>query len=250
MSSPSPSSPQSPKQPPAKPSPVAFDQSHAAAYDQRFAKLAPFKDSLHLLLGAIFTTLPADARILCVGAGTGAEIIYLAKLFPGWHFTAVDPSGPMLAVCRQRTTELGFADRVTIHEGYLDTLPPSPTAQPFHAATSILVSQFVLEAEKRTDFFRGIASRLVPEALLVSADLSANLHSPEYTSLSDVWFRIMATADITTEQIAAMRTAYGRDVAVLPPQQVTDLIKHAGFTTPILFLQTALIHAWYARKIA
>jgi len=82
--------------------PVAFDKAHAAGYDQRFAKLAPMKEALHLLLRLLFSEFPAEARILCVGAGTGAELLYLAQAFPQWRFTAVDPSAPMLDICRQR----------------------------------------------------------------------------------------------------------------------------------------------------
>ena len=66
----------------------AFDQ-QASSYDQKWARVAAFRDALHLLVGAAFKELPAAARVLCVGAGTGAEIFYLAARFPAWTFTAV-----------------------------------------------------------------------------------------------------------------------------------------------------------------
>jgi hypothetical protein len=85
---------------------AAFDQAHAAIYDQRFAELAAMRDALHLLTSAVFADLTADARILCVGAGTAAELIYLAQKFPQWRFTAVEPSSPDLPdsclVCEAR----------------------------------------------------------------------------------------------------------------------------------------------------
>jgi tRNA (cmo5U34)-methyltransferase len=93
--------------------------------------------------------------------GTGAEIVYLAQRFPQWRFTAVEPSAPMLEVCRLRAEEHGIASRCVFHEGYLDSLPPS---EAFDAATSLLVSQFILEREARSDFFRTIAERLRPES--------------------------------------------------------------------------------------
>ena len=40
------------------------------------------KDALHLLTGTVLSELPPKAKILCVGAGTGAEILYLAQKFP------------------------------------------------------------------------------------------------------------------------------------------------------------------------
>jgi tRNA (cmo5U34)-methyltransferase len=41
---------------------------------------------------------------------------------------------------------------------------------------------------------------------------------------------------------------YGRDVALLPLEQVSSIIASAGFETLVLFLQTGLIHAWYAKR--
>lgn len=222
-----------------------FDQKHAAEYDRRFARVAPMRDALHLLIGAVFSELPADARILCVGAGTGSEILYLAEKFPGWRFTAVEPSPSMLDVCRRRTAESGIASRCTCHEGYLDSLPPT---DPFDAATSLLVSHFILTREARRGFFRGIADRLRPGGLLANADLASDTASPAYESLLEVWVRLMNETELPREQVERMRETYRRDVAMLPPDEVGELIASTGFETPVRFLQTALIHGWYSRK--
>ncbi len=227
--------------------PARFDQSFAAEYDKRYAKLAPLRDALHLLTAAVLAELPGEARVLCVGAGTGAELIALAEKFPRWRFTAVDPAGPMLDVCRRRTAECGVADRCTYHEGFLDTLPPSA---PYDAATSLLVSHFILSPEARTAFFRGIAERLRPGGLLVNADLAADVASAEYASLLEVWLELMKATDQPPEKIAALRLAYTRDVALLPPARVSALVASGGFEPPVLFLQTGLIHAWYAKRAA
>ena len=75
-----------------------FDEEHAARYDERFARLAPMRDALHFIAAMALHDLPAEARVICVGAGTGAELLALAARFPSWRFMAVDPSAPMLAI--------------------------------------------------------------------------------------------------------------------------------------------------------
>jgi tRNA (cmo5U34)-methyltransferase len=220
-----------------------FDR-QAPTYDQQWSKLSALRDCLHLLLGSVFATLPAQARILCVGAGTGAEIQHLASLFPGWTFTAVEPSPAMLAACRERAESNGYAQRCRFHEGYLDSLP---AGEPFDAATCLLVSQFILDRPERAAFFRAIAGRLRPGGLLASADLASDLSSAAQRSLLEVWFRTMATADLSAEALQRMREAYERDVAVLPPAEVEAIIRAGGFDTPVPFFQAGLMHAWFSR---
>lgn len=221
-----------------------FDQ-QAASYDERWARTAPIRDALHFLLEAVFAQLPADARMLCIGAGTGEEIAYLAKRFPGWSFTAVEPSGAMLEVCRDKAVRVGFASRCDFHEGYLESLPEQSH---FDGATCFLVSQFILDREARADFFRAIAARLCPGAILASSDLASDVNSAQYDGLLQPWLTMMATAGISRDAVEQMRAAYARDVAILPPAQVASIIKSAGFAEPVPFYQAGLIHAWFSRR--
>jgi len=224
-----------------KPFKPAFDEDHAASYDERFARLAPFKDALHLAMHGLLADLPEDARILCVGAGTGAELLYLANAFPGWTFTLVEPAAAMLKRCREKAAEAGIEARCTFHEGYLDALPH---ADAFDAATSILVSQFVLVRQKRVNFFQDIAARLKPEGHLVTADLAGEPGTAPFES----WMTLMKYNDFNDEQIAQYRNALKEHVAVRPPDEVAAIITEGGFDAPTLVCQTLLIHMWHARR--
>jgi len=224
---------------------LVFDQKFASSYDRRFAKLAPMHNALHLLIRMVLSELPNDARVLCVGVGTGSELIDLAQTFPQWKFTAVEPAAPMLDICRQKAEEYGIASRCTFHEGYLDSLPAS---DPFHAATCLLVSHFFIQQEERRNFFRQIAARLLPDGYLVSSDLASDMSSSAYQSLLEVWVRMLINPEMPAEEIEKFLTSYGRDVALLPPQEVEAIIASSGFDTPVLFFQTLLIHAWYTKR--
>ncbi|MDF2074007.1 class I SAM-dependent methyltransferase [Pseudomonas mendocina] len=223
-----------------------FDQ-QAAGYDKQWAGMAPIREALYLLLDALFVGLPDDARILCVGAGTGAEIAHLAERFPGWRFTALDPSGAMLEVCRQRAERGGFAHRCDYHEGYLETLA---AGQAYDGATCFLVSQFLTDVQARTGFFRQIAQRLKPGGLLANADLASDIHSPAYEVLLPGWMTLMSSAGVDAQMLERARAAYARDVAVLPAPQVAEIIQAGGFTAPTQFFQAGLMHGWVCQREA
>lgn len=221
-----------------------FDQ-QSAVYDQQWAGMAPIRDALYMLLDSVFAGLPENARILCVGVGTGVELAHLAGQFPGWRFTAVDPSGAMLDVCRERATQGGFLSRCDFHEGYLDTLPAGPGHD---GATCFLVSQFLLEPKARTAFFREIADRLVPGAILANADLASDTESPAYEALLRNWMTLMSSAQVPPAMLERARAAYAKDVAIVPSAQVAGLIEAAGFTAPVQFFQAGLMHGWFCTR--
>ena len=206
---------------------AVFDQ-QASVYDQQWLRMAPINECLYYLLESIFADLPSRARILCVGVGTGKELIHLAKKFPKWHFTAVEPSAAMLELCRHHANNEGISSRCYFHEGYLDSLP---IKELHDGATCFLVSQFILEKETRSAFFQQIADQLKPGGILASADLSAKVETESYESLLPVWQSVMKPSDTSTEGLNRMRTNYEKNVAVLSPSEVASIINPGGFET-------------------
>lgn len=221
---------------------LLFDQ-QASHYNQQWSRLAPVSAGLHFFLNAIFKPLPAQAKILCVGVGTGKELIYLAEQFPDWTFTALDPSAAMLDVCQKTVAEAGFSARCYFHHGYLDSLP---MAQQHHGATCFLVSQFILEPQARTAFFQQIANQLHPNGILVSSDLAADTDSLTYDQQLDFWLSVMSYAALSDDDITRMKTAYAKDVAVLAPTKIASIIQAGGFARPIQFYQAGMVHAFFA----
>ena len=135
--------------------------------------------------------------------------------------------------------------RCTFHEGYLDSLPASNT---FDAATCIWVSHYITKLEDRRNFFRQIGARLRPHGYLVSSDAAADRFTPAYKSLLEVSRWMFQYAEMPAEEIEKIINAYGQQIAILPPQEVEAMIASSGFDTPVLFFQTFLIHAWYAKR--
>ncbi|WP_296278662.1 class I SAM-dependent methyltransferase [Pseudoxanthomonas sp.] len=220
-----------------------FDQ-QAAGYDARWVRMAPIRDSLLFLMETVFADLPEDARVLCVGAGTGAEIAHFARRFPRWTFVALDPSTQMIAACRARAEREGVADRCTFHAGVVDTLPDDAA---FDGATCLLVSQFLLDPDARTAFFGAIARRLHAGGTLAWADLAWDTEAADYPAMLRLWMATMSGAGLDDGALEQIRANYARDVAILPPDRVAALAEAGGFPSPLRFHQAGMIHGWCAR---
>lgn len=227
--------------------PIIFDQQRAASYDKTTAASAPMFEALRFLIRLIFAELPSEARVLCVGVGTGSELLDLAQNFPLWHFTAVDPAAPMLEICRARAQESGVASRCTFHEGFLDSLPASDA---FDGATCLMVSHAMMDQDERRDFFRQIAARLRPGGILVSSDLASDKSTLAYDALLAVWMEMLKQSEIPAAEVEKYRASYATNAAILPPPQVASLIASSGFDAPLLFFQSLLLHGWYSKRSA
>lgn len=221
--------------------PQAFDATHAEAYDRNIEPLLAIKGTLHLLMRWQFSGLPDAARVLMVGAGTGAEARFLAPLFPQWRFTLVDPSKAMLDVARRHAVAEGFADRCVFHAGLVSSL----AADSFDAATSVLVSHFLTDAAERQAYFAEIARRLKPDGLLFTADLCADVEDPSFGSVMDLWLNL---AGMPEERKGSFRAAFGRGVAAHGPAEVEAILTRAGFPAPVPCFQAALIRGWMATR--
>jgi tRNA (cmo5U34)-methyltransferase len=154
--------------------------------------------------------------------------------------------GTPTGICRN-VEAAGVYFRCEFHGGYLDTLP---AAEPLDAATALLVSQFLLDRAERVAFFRGIGERLRPGGWMIHSELAGDTSSAEYQWLLDIWWRLTRPAIAPADGLEKMRAAFEKDVAVLPSDEVAAIVMAGGFETPVQFLQTGLIHAWFARRVA
>ncbi|MBY9065706.1 class I SAM-dependent methyltransferase [Hyphomonas sp. WL0036] len=224
--------------------PAPFDEAHAKVYDDQFAALNALKDCFHLLMEGYFSGLPEDARILVAGAGTGAEVRYLAPRHPGWRFTLVDPSAPMLAVARRHAEAGGYTDRCAFHADYVSATPLAA----HDAATSLLVSHFLTDAVARQSYFADIAARLKSGGRLINVDLCADDTAHSFESVMSLWLSLMGLNGQSEDSRAHYRKAYGVQFAVHGPDAVAKMIEAGGFSPPAPVFQAALMRGWTAQK--
>lgn len=228
----------------AKPSTDFFSQEHAERYDERNKKLAPISENLHFLIKLLLEKLPAHAKILSVGAGTGAEILTLAKNFSTWSFVAVEPSLSMLNVCHKRIQDAGFADRCEFVHGFAEDLP---AGESFDAALTILVAHFI-KRDERISFFKNLVSRLRPGGYLVNAEISFDLGSTEFASMLENWESVQKLMGATPESLKILPQQLRDVLTIFSPLETERLLRACGLNLPIRFFQSFMISAWYAKK--
>ncbi len=213
-------------------------------YDRKNSGLAPITDNLHFLIRLVLKDLPAQARVLCVGVGTGAEILSLAAHYPGWTFVGGDPSAAMLDVCRERLAAAGVAERCTLVHGYVhDVL----AAADFDACLNILVAHFI-NRDDRLGFFRNMTAHLKPGGMLVNAEISYDLSAPEFPAMLENWKQVQALMGATPESLTALPALLREKLTVLPQGETENLMRAGGIPLPVRFFQAFMVTGWYGRK--
>lgn len=220
-----------------------FDRDVADAYDRRNNALTPISDNLHFLLRLVLAELPVDARVLCVGVGTGAEILSLATAYPGWFFVGVDPSAEMLSVGRRRLEQAGVMHRCELIHGYVEDAP----REAFDAVVSLLVAHFI-KSERRPAFYTAIHDRLKSGGRFASAEISCDLDSPEFPAMLEDWKKVQTLMGAAPQSLANLAGMMREALGVLPPEETEVLWRAAGFMNPIAFFQAFMIRGWHAVK--
>jgi len=220
-----------------------FDQEMAQAYDRRNAALKPISDGLHFLMELALKDVGRSARALCVGVGTGAEILSLAKARPDWTFVGVDPASEMLAVAHQRLDQAGVLDRCTLIQGYVDDVAETG----FDVVVSLLVAHFV-QRQDRPAFYRAIHHRLRPGGRFLSAEISADLDAPDFPAMLGDWSQVQTLMGATPEALARLPEMMRDVLAVVSPADTEALWCQAGFSCPTPFFQAFMLRGWHAAR--
>lgn len=221
-----------------------FPKDAAQGYDQRNSRLASISENLHFLIRLILKDLPTQSRILCVGIGTGAEMLSLANAFPAWTFVGVDPSLPMLEVCRERLEDAGVSDRCELVHGYVQDVSASNR---FDAVLSILVAHFVARKD-RNDFYKHISERLRSGGSFVTAEISFDLNSREFPEMLKQWEKVQALMGATPEKLATLPQQLKESLTVLSSRETEAFLQENGFQVPVRFFQAFMISGWYATQ--
>lgn len=221
-----------------------FTKELAQAYDEKNSKLSAIAENMHFLIRLILKDLAAGSNILCIGVGTGAEILSLAQAYPQWTFVGVDPSASMLEVCKERLEKAGILNRCKLIHGYVQDVPAGKN---FDAALGILVGHFV-KREERLQFFENMVSRLKDDAYLINTEISFDLNSPEFPSMLKNWEQVQKLMGATPESLASLPVQLQEFLTVLPNQETEDFIRKSGISKPIKFFQSFMITGWYGKK--
>lgn len=224
--------------------PDFFTKELAQAYDERNSKLVSISENMHFLIQIVLKSLPQNANILCVGVGTGAEIISLSKIFPGWTFVGVDPSASMLEVCKVRLKDAGVLNRCQLLQGYVQDVA---TGENFDAALSLLVGHFI-KSESRLDFFQNMTSRLKKGGYLVNVEISYDLNSPEFLMMLKNWEQIQTLMGATSESLASLPMQLREMLTILPGPTIEDFFRRSQISNPVKFFQAFMISGWYGQK--
>jgi len=218
-----------------------FDAERAAAYDDRIRQLAPGYDVLQDTVASVLATrLSETARLLVAGAGTGAEIVRMGEAHPQWRFTAVDPSPEMLDRCRARAAAAGMDGRV---KHVCERVEAMPSAQPFDAATSLLVTHFIEGEAAKRRYFRSLAERLAPGAPLVWADLYRPSADAAFRRLWAAWREEMGT-EMATDEVERTFERIEAGISFVSSPALERIVTNAGLAPPTQIYQHLLWGAW------
>src|SRR5919112_4114081 len=153
----------------------------AAGYDVQIHRFIPHYDDMIATGVELLAALVApEARVLDVGAGTGALSEAVLNGLPQARVTLLDVDADMLAEARGRLAR--FSDRVSFQEGsFLDPLPDTD------AVVASLSLHHVHDMHTKTTLYRAIHDALAPGGTLLNLDAAISEDPQVNALLFDRW---------------------------------------------------------------
>lgn len=212
------------------------DPDAVARYADNPPRMVPgYADMQRMAMLLLAERVPANAKVLVLGAGGGLELKVFTESQPEWSFDGVDPSAAMLELARRTLGNL--ADRTRLHEGLIDNAPEGP----FDGAVCILTLHFIERAE-RARTLQEVRRRLRPGAPFIVAHFSIPQDE------RDLWlsrYAAFATASgIDRVQAESAKTGIADHLPILSPEEDEALLREAGFIGVSLFYAGFTFRGW------
>lgn len=214
-----------------------------ADFDRLPRLFMPGYDASHAMAAVLLQEDIGDAgHILAVGAGGGNELAHFARVVPGWHYTAVDPSVAVLERARAKLTALGAEARLTCWAGTADDAPPGP----FDAATAFLVLHFVPDDGSRLAQLRAIHATLRPGAPFLMINGATDPAGPHFERDLARYAAHAANAGADAVLVAGALEMHRTALAFVPTEREMALLHEGGFRAVERFYQAFWMHGWKA----
>lgn len=203
-----------------------FEDMGGDQYDKNNSQFQAIHNNLQFLIKLILSEFPENARVLCVGVGTGADLIDLAIEKPMWRFVGIDPAESMLKTCEQKVKDKNLSDRVELFHGYLADYKSDES---FDAVLCLYVMHFIHDMKVRAEMYRDMSKKLKPGGRLISAEICVDIKSSGYQGLIENWKALHALSGSPKEKLAGMGKVIEEQLAVLKPKETCELILNNGF---------------------
>ena len=208
--------------------PQPFGPERASHYDAGVGAAIAGYAAMHEVIAAAMAAAlrgNAAASVLCVGVGTGQELLPYARYgAPAWRLTGVDTSPHMLAVARERSSGAGLQGRVQLHAGALQELPPGPR---FDGAQMVGVLHHVEGEDARLALLREVVRRLGPGApFIIGGRVGAD---PVLLAVEEEQLRV---AGVSPEQLERRREGLAHAAPPPSDEALFALLHRAGLTEP------------------
>lgn len=226
---------------------VRYDARHAAAYSAKIRALIPGYELLHQLSSELLlATLPASARVLVAGSGTGEELLRYAAAAPGWQLSGIEPSADMNALAQARCEEAGLLARVQLLPGKVGE-QPLPAAS-FDAATSLLVLHFLPDDGSKAAYLQTLAAALRPGGVLLLADLGGERGEAGFEQLFEAWYQQQCRSQTRRDRVELDFAHLRQHVYPLSAARRAELLQQAGLVPGPEYWRAFGLAALLARK--
>lgn len=195
----------------------------ADAYDAAIRRFIPYYDDMLATGVELLRALaPPTARVLDLGAGTGALSAAVLDALPGTRVTALDVDEAMLEAARRRLAR--FGERVGFRAAsYLDPLPAAD------AVMASLALHHVHDLGAKTELYRAIHDALGAGGVFINVD-AAVTEGPRLGALVfDRWAAAMAEHGIPEGEARAHFAAWATEDRYFPLDEELAALRRAGF---------------------
>ncbi|MEM9631842.1 MAG: class I SAM-dependent methyltransferase [Pseudomonadota bacterium] len=201
-----------------------FQGDHADTYDTRIPRLVPgYRLAQELAYSVLQTLVGETATILVVGAGTGAELLFLAGERPHWNFIAVEPSADMADILRHKVDIAGLKDRVEIVRQSIETFQGEDKSD---AAMANLVSHFIQGDSLKLSFFSSIARNIREGGPLLHLE-----YVPEDAPVTPAYQNWARWAGQSSAEVQQMSQRIGSVWDAARYERLCSVLQEAGFAT-------------------